>query len=153
MAANVGKTIFLEIKNSKSRLKIAAKRLQKNFCPNCLFFLCQPAYLRETFSGSPDYVLPASYCSPKLRLMNITFEELRRIKHALPTGSIQRIAKELNIEEQTVRNYFGAHNYTDGQVVEWHLEPGPGGGIVHLEDTTILDRALQIIEEYKVSLQ
>jgi hypothetical protein len=85
--------------------------------------------------------------------MNITFEELRRIKHALPTGSIQRIAKELNVEEQTVRNYFGAHNYSDGQVVEFHLEPGPGGGIVHLEDTTILDRALQIIEAHKVALQ
>lgn len=81
--------------------------------------------------------------------MNITFEELRRIKHALPHGSISRIAKDLNIEEQTVRNYFGAHNYTDGQVVEWHLEPGPNGGIVHLEDTTILDHALQILDERK----
>ena len=43
--------------------------------------------------------------------MNITFEELRRIKHALPTGSVKRIADELNIEEQTVRNYFGAKKY------------------------------------------
>lgn len=93
------------------------------------------------------------YCSPKLRLMNITFEELRRIKHSLPTGSIHRIAEELNLDDQTVRNYFGAHKYTDGQVVEWHLEPGPGGGIVHLEDTSILDRALQIIEEQRVALQ
>jgi len=79
--------------------------------------------------------------------MNITFEELRRIKHALPTGSISRIADELKIDEQTVRNYFGAHKYNEGQIVEWHLEPGPNGGIVHLEDRTILDRALQIIEE------
>lgn len=78
--------------------------------------------------------------------MNITFEELRRIKHALPTGSISRIADELNIEEQTVRNYFGAHKYQDGQVVEWHLEPGPNGGIVHLEDTTILEAAKRILE-------
>jgi hypothetical protein len=50
--------------------------------------------------------------------MNITFEELRRIKHALPSGSIARIAQELNLEEQTVRNYFGAHQYKDG-----HLAP------------------------------
>lgn len=85
--------------------------------------------------------------------MNITFEELRRIKHSLPTGSIHRIAKELSIDEQTVRNYFGAGKYQEGQLVEWHREPGPGGGIVHLEDTTILDRALQIIEEHKISLQ
>ncbi len=79
--------------------------------------------------------------------MNITFEELRRIKHALPTGSIARIAQDLNIDEQTVRNYFGAHNYEEGQIVEWHLEPGPNGGIVHLEDTTILERAQQILSE------
>lgn len=79
--------------------------------------------------------------------MNITFEQLRRVKHALPTGSIARIAQELNIDEQTVRNYFGAHDYQNGKVVEFHLEPGPGGGIVHLEDTTIYDRALQILSE------
>jgi hypothetical protein len=79
--------------------------------------------------------------------MNITFEELRRIKHALPTGSISRIASELQLEEQTVRNYFGAHNYTEGKVVEWHLEPGPNGGIVHLEDTSILDAAMRILGE------
>ncbi|MCC6461960.1 MAG: DNA-binding protein [Saprospiraceae bacterium] len=79
--------------------------------------------------------------------MNITFEELRRIKHALPTGSVSRIASELQIDEQSVRNYFGAHKYQDGQIVEWHLEPGPNGGIVRLEDQTILNRALQILEE------
>ncbi len=79
--------------------------------------------------------------------MNITFEELRRIKHALPHGSIHRIAKDLAMEEQTVRNYFGAHNYQDGKVVEFHLEPGPNGGVVHLEDTTILNRALEILSE------
>ncbi|MBC7776203.1 MAG: DNA-binding protein [Phycisphaerae bacterium] len=79
--------------------------------------------------------------------MNITFEELRRIKHALPSGSVARIAQELNLDEQTVRNYFGAHQYRDGQVVEFHLEPGPNGGIVHIEDTTILDRAQQILGE------
>ena len=83
--------------------------------------------------------------------MNITFEELRRIKHALPSGSIARIAEELNVDEQTVRNYFGAHDYAKGEIVEWHLEPGPNGGIVHLEDTTILDRALQILDESGIS--
>lgn len=83
--------------------------------------------------------------------MNITFEELRRIKHALPTGSISRIAQDLSVDEQTVRNYFGAHQYKDGQIVEWHLEPGPNGGIVHLEDATILNHALQILEAQNVS--
>ena len=83
--------------------------------------------------------------------MNITFEELRRIKHALPTGSIARIAQDLSIDEQTVRNYFGAQKYRDGQIVEWHLEPGPQGGIVHLEDTTILNLAMQILEEERTA--
>lgn len=78
--------------------------------------------------------------------MNITFEELRRIKHALPTGSVKKIADELSIEEQTVRNYFGAKKYENGQIVSQHIEPGPDGGIVHLEDDTILNLAMKIIE-------
>ncbi|MCO6464393.1 MAG: DNA-binding protein [Saprospiraceae bacterium] len=79
--------------------------------------------------------------------MNITFDELRRIKHALPTGSVSRIAAELNIEEQTVRNYFGAKKYQDGEVVAAHVEPGPDGGIVNLEDETILNVAKRILAE------
>ncbi|HRI59859.1 MAG TPA: hypothetical protein PK228_09050 [Saprospiraceae bacterium] len=82
--------------------------------------------------------------------MNITFEELRRIKHALSSDGIHHIAEELNLDVQTVRNYFGAHKYKDGEFVEWHLEPGPGGGIVHFEDTTILECALQILKEHKI---
>jgi predicted transcriptional regulator len=79
--------------------------------------------------------------------MNITFEELRRIKHALPTGSVKRIADELQLEEQTVRNYFGAKKYENGQIVSQHIQPGPDGGIVMLEDDTILIVARRIIEE------
>jgi hypothetical protein len=84
-------------------------------------------------------------------MRNITFEKLRKIKHALPEGSITSIASDLEIDEQTVRNYFGAHNYQDGKLVEFHLEPGPQGGIVHLEDDTILNRALQILGEKSIS--
>jgi len=83
--------------------------------------------------------------------MNITFEELRRVKHSLPTGSIRRIANELSLPEQTIRNYFGANKYTDGTTVDRHVQPGPNGGIVHLEDTKILELAKQIIEESRVS--
>ena len=79
--------------------------------------------------------------------MNITFEELRAIKHSLPTGSVSRIAKELNIEEQTVRNYFGAQKYEDGKIVGTHVQPGPHGGYVQLEDTAILELAKKIISE------
>ena len=84
--------------------------------------------------------------------MNITFEELRRIKHALPTGSVKKIADELKIEEQTVRNYFGAKKYENGQIVSQHIQPGPDGGIVMLEDETILKVARRIIEESAQSM-
>ncbi len=79
--------------------------------------------------------------------MNITFDELREIKHSLPTGSIKRIAQELDMDEQTIRNYFGAKKFEDGKVVSSHIQPGPNGGIVHLDDTTILDLAKKIIAE------
>ena len=78
--------------------------------------------------------------------MNLTFKELRDIKHALPTGSIARIATELNVDEQTVRNYFGAQKYDEGGIAGIQVEPGPDGGIVHIEDTRILELARQIIE-------
>lgn len=77
--------------------------------------------------------------------MNITFQNLRRIKHALPTGSVSKIASELNVEEQTVRNYFGAKKFRDGKIVDAHVQPGPDGGFVVLQDTRILDAAKQII--------
>ena len=81
--------------------------------------------------------------------MNITMEELRKIKHALPTGSVGRIAAELKMDEQTVRNYFGANKFGQGDLVDRHVQPGPKGGIVHLEDEMILQAALRIIEEAK----
>ena len=56
--------------------------------------------------------------------MNISFSELRRIKHQLPTGSVSKIAKKLDITEQTVRNYFGAKKYDEGQIVDKHVRPG-----------------------------
>ena len=65
----------------------------------------------------------------------------------MPTGSVSRIASELSIEEQTVRNYFGAKKYQNGQVVGCHIEPGPEGGIVHLDDDKIMIIAKRIIAE------
>ncbi len=79
--------------------------------------------------------------------MNITYTELRSIKHKLPTGSIARIASELELNEQTVRNYFGAQKYRDGDVVGLHREPGPSGGIVKLEDERILKLAMKILNQ------
>lgn len=77
----------------------------------------------------------------------ITFNELRSIKDRLPDGATQRIAEELGLRVETVRNYFGGNNYEDGRSAGIHIEPGPDGGIVELDDTTILERALEIIKE------
>ncbi len=77
----------------------------------------------------------------------ITFNELRRLKDSLPTGSIHRIADELNIRVQTVRNYFGGNDYNFGKNCGLHIEPGPDGGIVVLDDTTIYDMAVKILSE------
>ncbi|AHW59270.1 hypothetical protein SAMN05444285_10820 [Draconibacterium orientale] len=74
----------------------------------------------------------------------ITFNELRKIKDSLPDGSIRQIAQEFELKEETVRNYFGGANYTDGKAVGIHMEPGPNGGIVLLDDTAILERAQQL---------
>ncbi|MCQ2065148.1 MAG: DNA-binding protein [Bacteroidaceae bacterium] len=79
----------------------------------------------------------------------ITFNELREIKAQLPEGSIHRIADELGMDVETVRNYFGGSNYRKGSAVGLHIEPGPNGGCVILDDTTVLDRALEILAENK----
>lgn len=79
----------------------------------------------------------------------ITFNDLRRIKDSLPSGSMKRIADELGIEADTVRNYFGGTHYKsgEGKPQGFHLEPGPDGGIVVLDDMTILEKAKAILAE------
>ena len=80
-------------------------------------------------------------------MRTITFNELRRIKDSLPSGSMHRIADELNMTVETVRNFFGGHNFKNGKSVGIHLEPGPDGGLVMIDDTTVLEKALQILRE------
>ena len=75
----------------------------------------------------------------------ITFNELRALKDRLPDGSIHQIAQELGMTPETVRNYFGGYDYKNGKSVGIHIEPGPNGGIVMLDDTTIFDKALKIL--------
>ena len=77
----------------------------------------------------------------------ISFNELRRIKDSLPSGSMHRIAEDLNLEEETVRNYFGGQNYTEGKSCGIHIEQGANGGVVELDDITILEKALVLLEE------
>ena len=77
--------------------------------------------------------------------MTITFNELRRIKDSLPNGSMHRIAQELGLNVETIRNYFGGEHYDRGESMGFHIEPGPDGGIVHLQDGEIIDMAKQML--------
>ncbi|MDR1860212.1 MAG: DNA-binding protein [Bacteroidales bacterium] len=75
----------------------------------------------------------------------ITFNELRKIKDSLPDGAIRELAGEFSVTEETIRNYFGGANYKNGKSVGLHIEPGPNGGIVLLDDEKILQRAEELI--------
>lgn len=77
----------------------------------------------------------------------MTFNELRRFKDSLPDGTMHRIADELAIDVETVRNYFGGSNFESGSPSGVHLEPGPDGGIVVLDDLVIWDKANEILNE------
>ena len=79
--------------------------------------------------------------------MTLTFDELRKIKDSLPDGSMHKIAEKLDLSVETVRNYFGGSNFRKGNTVGIHFEPGPGGGIVSLDDTKILDMAKGILAD------
>ena len=83
------------------------------------------------------------------KVMIITFNELRRIKDKLPSGSSQRIADELGIDVETVRNYFGGKHLDAKAGAGIHIEQGPDGGVVTLDDTTIFDAAMRILNEQK----
>lgn len=79
--------------------------------------------------------------------MRITFNELRKIKDSLPDGAIHRMADELGLSVETVRNYFGGSNYEKGKAVGLSIEQGPDGGIVDIADETILNKAKEILKE------
>ena len=79
--------------------------------------------------------------------MIITFNELRKLKDNLPNGSMKKIADQLDIEEDTVRNYFGGTHYNkgEGKSAGIHIERGRDGGYVHIDDDRILEIARNII--------
>lgn len=79
--------------------------------------------------------------------MKITFNELRKLKDSLPDGSMHRIADELDLTVETVRNYFGGSNYENGEAMGLSIEQGPDGGIVDIADDTILIKAKELLEQ------
>ncbi len=83
--------------------------------------------------------------------MTLTFNELRRLKDSLPPGSMHKIAKKLDLNVETVRNYFGGANYDRGKSAGIHLEQGPDGGIVTFDDPSIIELAQQLSEENQLN--
>ena len=84
--------------------------------------------------------------------MYITFNELRKIKDSLPHGGIKTIADKLNVNEDTVRNYFGGSHYPSGASIGVHVQQGPDGGIVTFDDPTILNMAKSMLSGTKILL-
>jgi len=77
----------------------------------------------------------------------ISFNELRRLKDSLPNGAMQEIDDKLSLDVETVRNYFGGQNFKDGGAIGVHLQAGPDGGLVTLDDTTIFDIAVEMLNQ------
>ena len=75
-----------------------------------------------------------------------TFNRLRDVKDSLPHGSMAVIAEELGIAADDVRAFFNGQGAAD---CGYHIEPGPDGGIVILNDARILEVALRILWEVR----
>ncbi|MBR1922905.1 MAG: DNA-binding protein [Paludibacteraceae bacterium] len=78
-----------------------------------------------------------------------TFNRLREVKDALPHGSSAVIAAELGITADDVRDFFRG---TATPETGYHIESGPDGGIVVMENTRILEVALRLAWEQKNGL-
>ena len=77
--------------------------------------------------------------------MYITYDELRDLKHLLPTGSVKLIASQLDISENRVRNFFGGNRKDPSVIVDLHRQPGPNGGLYYTDETKIIELARRII--------
>ena len=93
-------------------------------------------------------------CRPKWKnginytkdMTRTTFNRLRDVKDSLPHGSMAVIASELGVTADEVRAFFNGEGTPESG---YHIEPGPDGGIVVLNDTRILEIALRIAWEVK----
>ncbi len=78
----------------------------------------------------------------------LTYNEFRMLRDNLPHGAIDNIAVRLGITADEVRHYFHA-SAEDGvpTITGLHHEEGPDGGFVELDDSIILDAALELIHK------
>ena len=79
----------------------------------------------------------------------LTYNEFRLLRDNLPHGAIDTIANRLGITADEVRFYFHA-TAEDGvpTISGVHHEEGPDGGIVELDDLTILEAALELLKKH-----
>lgn len=82
--------------------------------------------------------------------MVLSFQEFRNVKDNLPNGSMNEIAKQLDLEVETVRNYFGGTHFEDGRTSDVHFEKGVNGGYVRIENDRIFNCALDILNRSEV---
>lgn len=83
--------------------------------------------------------------------MVISYEELRKLKDSLPDGTLHQIADELDINVETVRNYFGGYNFRNGEPTGEHFEKGYQGGFVEIQDSKILEKAMELAKKNGVA--
>lgn len=78
----------------------------------------------------------------------LTYNEFRMLRDILPHGAIDTIANRLGITPDEVRFYFHA-SAEDGvpTISGVHREEGPDGGFVELDDSIILDAAMELINK------
>ncbi len=60
-------------------------------------------------------------------------------------------ASRIGCQVAAVRNYFGGKHYDATGSVGIHIEKGPDGGVVTLDDTAILDAAMRILNVSSVN--
>ena len=80
-------------------------------------------------------------------MIRTTFNKLREVKDSLPKGSSDVIAAKLGIAADDVRAFWSGT-----EAAGYHIEQGPDGGVVTLEDTKILEAALLVAWEAKNAL-
>lgn len=78
-----------------------------------------------------------------------TFNRLREVKDSLPHGSMDRIAEEVGMSGEEVRSFFRGETSDHNGI---HMEQGPEGGVIEMDNTRILEVALRLAWESKNGL-
>ena len=72
-----------------------------------------------------------------------------RVTHKVILIFFNFFDRKFGCDVETVRNYFGGRHLDAVAGAGVHIEQGPDGGVVTLDDTAILDAAMRILNEEK----